>query len=211
MSDNNNDTESETSTLFDINDYFFNDGNLDYCYLTKEETNQFMAPSQHAWKDCHPKDHPAYVTIDTSKDEQWSLAKKEIHHVNKQMRALMNIDADAGENNIIRKVVLHIIGSESRIGQFFMKNLCLSEISYLKFMHTICLQAAYDCSSTQLYLPYSKLRKFCLMEEKEYNAVWSWMANLRKLDSASISTSRREVPLWETLQSICNQILCSIL
>ena len=105
---------------------------------------------------------------------------------------------------------MYIIGSESRIGQFFMKNLCLLEVSYLKFMHTICLQAAYDCSSTQLYLPYSKLRKFCLMEEKEYNAVWLWMANLRKLDSASISTSRREVPLWETLQSICNQLLCSI-
>ena len=44
MSDNNDDTESETSSLSDLNDYFFNDGNFNDCYLTKEETNQFMAP-----------------------------------------------------------------------------------------------------------------------------------------------------------------------
>ena len=96
MSDNNDDTESETSSLSDCNDYFFNDGNFDDCYLTKEETNQFMAPSQHAWKDCHPKDHPAYVTIDLSKDEQWSLAKKEIQHVKTRLRALTITNNSAG-------------------------------------------------------------------------------------------------------------------
>ena len=48
------------------------------------------------------------------------------------------------------------------------------------------------------------------MKEEEYCEVWSWMANMRKLERNVITTSQRRMPMWEELQAICNDLLRSI-
>ena len=141
---------SDTSSAYDDEDYFFNDDSWDDCYLTRDERDSFTAPSQQKWKDLHPNDHPAIVTVDSSLEEQWELAKKEIAHVRKQVRAILNINKE-DPDAIVGKVIQHFIGRGSKISRFFEENLSLSGSKYLDFMHTFCMQAAYDCSVKQLY------------------------------------------------------------
>ena len=112
-------------------------------------------------------------------EEQWELAKNEIAHVRKQVRAILNINKE-DPDAIVGKVIQHFFGRGSKISRFFEENLCLSDSKYLDFMHTFCMQAAYDCSVKQLYHKHSKLRENVMIEEDKYNEIWSWMANLRK-------------------------------
>ena len=183
MVGNEDDYSSSESSGLD-EDYFFIDENMADCLLADDEMQQFTAPPQQAWKDYSSKDFPALVTIDSSKHKQWIIAKKEIMHVRKQLRNLLDIaDEDEG---IVEKMILHLVGPNSKVGLFLKENLVLDDSKYLKFLHTCCLQAAYDCSTKQLYHKNSKLQEHVLLNERGYLDIWKWMANRKKLDSTTI-------------------------
>ena len=108
------------------------------------------------------------------------------------------------------KLSFFVVGSESRIGKFLQEELSLSKQKYVGFLHTVCLQAAYDVSADQLYHQISKLRDSLLITEDDYIAVWSWMAHRMRVEAAQIGTSRSTIPLWQQLEIIFNQIHRSI-
>ena len=206
------DEDSSASSSVSEEDLYFLGDDMDNCLLSADDMKLFTTPRTDKWQDFHPKDYPDIVTIDESKDKQWSLAKKEIEHVRKRVREMIDLDdvEEMDTDEIVREIALLFVGSQSRIGKFFQENLSLSAEKYVGFFHTICLQAAYDLTSDQLYHPISKLRDDALLTQEDYVAVWSWMAHRRCVEEAAISTSRRSIPLWEQLEQIFNEIHRSI-
>ena len=194
------DDHSDSSTVSDEEHYFI-DENLENFILSNNDIEEFKAPPQHKWKDFVPMDHPAIVTINQSREQQWSFAKEEIKHAREKVRAMIQIDEDSDmePDEIIREIILFFVGSESRIGKFLQEQLLLSKQKYVGFLHTVCLQAAYDVSANQLYHQISKLRDSLLITEEDYIAVWSWMAHRMRVEAAQIGTSRSTIPLWQHL------------
>ena len=209
--DDDESTISSLGTL--LEDHFYEDLNNDPM-LSKEDAEAFMSPPQQAWINANPNDAPAIVKIDTSTEQQWKLARMEIDHVKATMHRLIGVtyDKDQDKDGVVlkRRTILHLLGKTSKVATFFKENASLSDTKYLQFMHTFCMQAAYNCSSRQLFYKCLKLQKALLLSETEYNGVWQWLANRKKIDNASVSTSRRSKPLWTSLQAIINEILRSI-
>ena len=179
------DDESTISSLGTLSeDHFYEDLNDDPM-LSKEDAEAFMSPPQQAWIDANPKDAPTIVKIDTSTEQQWKLARMEIDHVKATMHRLIGVtyDKDQDKDGVVLKLctILHLLGKTSKVATFFKENVSLSDTKYLQFMHTFCMQAAYNCSSRQLFYKCLKLQKALLLSETEYNGVWQWLANRKKL------------------------------
>ena len=199
--------------LFDKIDFehnfFVQEDNLSDCYLSADELSQFLAPSSETWKDFLPGENEAVITMDSARDIQWRMAKEEIQHVKQTLKGLLSVE-NVEELNL-RSICLFIIGPNSKVGSFLQEELDLDRKSYLEFLSTYCTQAAYRASFTQLYDKTSLLKEHIKMTEGDYIKVWRKMAEKKRMAAVQMTrTSRREQPLWETLERIVNEILRGI-
>lgn len=208
------------------NSFFFNDDNydsddeeeVDYIdlnlfshggELSKEEMQEYVAaPSLDKWRDHSPFDFPTFVTMDEAKTKQWKLAQKEIMHIRKSLQTLMGKDSfkDVTKEDIL----FLLLGPSTEVARLLKKELALSDEKYLKFLSTMCIQGGYHVSSHELFLPVSLLKDKALMNEAEYNKIWLTFAENRRLSSDTMSTSRREKPIWASLETLVNDILRTI-
>jgi hypothetical protein len=77
------------------------------------------------------------ITMDSSKDIQWEMAKDEIEHVKNRMKVLLSM------NDIsIQDISMYFMGPQSKFGLFMQQDLDLDQVMYLKFMGTLCIQGA---------------------------------------------------------------------
>lgn len=212
-----NDSPSEETLNFiesaaefiDETEFMGNEQQLDDCNLSPEELDQFLTPpSIDKWENFLPIDNPAIITMDASKAKQWKIAKNEIIHVRNQLKAIIGEDEDKEPNK--KDILLYILGPGSDVGMFLKNELDLSDEEYLKFMSTICIQAAYRVSSSELFGKSSLLKSSSKMDEKTYNNIWKMFAEKKRILSSSISTSRRMIPIWTSLQHIVNCVLQKI-
>ena len=146
--------------------------------------------------------------MDSSKDIQWKLAKDEINHVRRQVQHLLSIDEYKNVN--MEEIIMFTLGPDSNAGLYLQAELELDKKTYLQFMGTLCIQAAYHISSTQLFQDTSLLKEHLSISEERYNEIWKLMANKKKIPPTRISSSQRELPLWEGLELIVNDILRSV-
>ena len=197
---NNDDNTDDTTSFVEQ----FNE--LVDCSLSPEELKEFLTPpSCDQWKDFPSFDHPTFVTIDDSKEKQWLLAKQEIQHIRTQMPKLI------GKENLQKKdFILFTLGPKSDVGEFKKKQFELSDVKYLEFISTICIQSAYRVTATEMFHTMSHLQKDVLLNEAEYNKIWRTFATKRELDGMTMSTNRREVPIWRTLEDLVNTLLRKI-
>ena len=170
------------------------------CYLEDSELNDFLTPPTEIWKDFLSVDNPTVVTMDSAKSEQWNLAKEEIEHVRKSIIELLEVDDFSKVND--KGILMLCIGPESKVGEFLKEELSLCNKEYLRFMNTLCIQSAYHISSRQIFHSDSLLKDKVLMSEAEYNEVWKIMSEKKRIHSTGISTSRRAIPLWESIETI---------
>ena len=207
---------SPLSTFVDTDDYLdFLDKNLhseyynlDDCFLSEDAFESFLAPPQETWRDFPSGENEAKITLDSAKELQWKLAKDEISHIRNRMTALCS--SKDPSSITLEDIMKLIIGPESKIGRFLQEELDLDEVTYLKFLSTLCVQAAYHTSSTQLFFSKSLLRDHTRMSKKEYNEIWKRMSEKKKIPPSQISTNRRDTPLWEKLETIVNELLRSV-
>lgn len=178
------------------------------CTLDDADLKKFLSPSLEQWKDLSSKDNATYVTIDQSKKKQWQLTKQEIRHVRERVMKMLNIQNFDDVHT--RDIVSHILGPESDVGLYLQDELVLTKVEYLKFMSTLCTQAAYRISASSLYHSESLLNTSMLMEKKQYLSIWKLLAEKKKLKSSQISSGRRDSPIWMTIEDIVNKILQSI-
>ena len=218
-----NDTESNTNALLpamfaddcfpeDFADFFdeaeFNENELHNCNLSPEELDEFLnPPSVDKWEDYLSTDNPTFVTINSSKAKQWNIAKSEIAHVRNRLKELIS-ENDELPNR--KEILFFLLGPESDVGMFLKKELELTNEDYLNFISTICVQSAYRVSSTELFDKASLLKGSLNIDEASYNKMWRVFAEKKKVSQSSISTSRREQPIWASLEHLVNVVLREI-
>ena len=177
--------------------------------LSKEEMQEYLsAPSLEKWQDLSPFEFPTIVTIDEAKQKQWDLAQLEIKHIRKSIKTLVGKDSikDVTKEDIL----FLLLGPSSEVGRLLKKELALSDETYIQFLSTMCIQGAYHVSSHELFLATSLLKDKAVMGEAEYNKIWLTFAENRKLGVDSMSTSRREIPIWASLETIVNKLFRTI-
>lgn len=86
----------------------------------------------------------------------------------------------------------------------------MDKATYLEFFITMCTQAAYHLSSSQLFHPCSLLKNMVPMSEAKYNEIWKLMSEKKRISESEMVTNRRERPIWETLENIVNGLFRSI-
>ena len=134
-----------------LDDVEFADGELADCTFNQDELEQFLAPPQERWHDYFSTNNPAVITMDSAKTSQWDLARAEVKHVKKMMRMLLGNSSSESNDITPDQIVMFCIGPKSKVGIFLCNELGLDEQTYLKFMSTACIQAAYRVSVTQLF------------------------------------------------------------
>ena len=131
MGRNDDEQSSASSSVSEEYLYFLDDG-MDNCLLSTDDMKLFTTPQTDKWQDFLPKDYPAIVTIDESRDKQWSLAKKEIEHVRKRVREMIDLDdvEDMDTDDIIREIALFLLevkveleNSSKRIFPYLQRNM----------------------------------------------------------------------------------------
>ena len=109
-------------------------------------------------------------------------------------------------------IIMLCLGPKSECGKFLQNQLRISDMSYVHFMHTFCLQAAYSLqaadkiSSSQLFHSQSFLKE--MPKWKVKNTTTSGVRCRRKKYEKNIliTTSRRDPPLWETSRTQCERV-----
>ncbi len=191
-----------------LDESFLSDNELADCCLGDDELRTLLAPPQETWRDYLPGDNEAVITIDSAKDKQWTLAKEEITQIRSQMQTLL--DVSDYEDVTMGKIVMFYLGPDSKPGRYMCNELNLSKMTYLKFMNTVFISAAYHLTSRQLFHDMSLLKAHTLMKEDKYNRVWRQMSEKRRLQRDEMSNSRREIPIWEGLETIVNEVLHAV-
>ena len=121
------------------------------------------------------------------------------------MKALLSTEDVTAE-----KIILYCLGPDSDLGRFLMKELQLDKETYLKFMVTMCIQAAYKVTSTQLFHQHSLLKQHALLPKEEYNKIWQVWSTKKKVKQHTMSTGRRDSCIWEGLEKIVNALCRSV-
>ena len=108
-----------------LNGSFFNQNELADCYLSEQELQSFLAPPQETWRDYLPHENEALITMDSSKDIQWKLAKDEINHVRRQVQHLLSIDEYKNVN--MEEIIMFTLGPDSKAGLYLQAELELDK------------------------------------------------------------------------------------
>ena len=184
------------------------DAALDDCNLSADDFQSLIAPASESWNDFPSTEHPAVVTMDQSKSIQWILVQDEINHLKKSIRQLLGTEMN--DEPTVNEIVLYIIGPDSAPGRYLMQELSLSKETYFRFMCNFLIQSAYQISVTSLYSNDSLLKSEVAISKAEYLSIWKKIVTLKELPSASVSTSRREEPIWQAFEEIVNKMLKEI-
>ena len=184
--------------LFDDLDFenaFFSEAtDLNDCYLSQTELDQFSSPSSEKWQDFLSNENEAVITMDSARETQWKQAKEEFEHVMKTLKELLSVEDP--NTPTLEQIVDFFLGPHSKIGNFLREELELDEKSYLEFLSTYCIQAAYRASFTQLFHEKSLLKDHIRMTEDDYIQVWRTMAQKKRMSAIDMTrTGRREEPL----------------
>ena len=197
---------------FDPEDYldhtFYDQNEFSDCYLSEDALVDFLTPPQESWRDFLPEKNEAIITMNSSKDVQWKIAKKEIKHVRNRVLHLLGVDKF--ENMNASTMLLYFLGPQSKAGLFLQDELGLTPEEFLKFMSTVLIQSAYHVSATQLFDQDSLLKDKLMIEEEVYFQTWKKIAEKKMIPPGQVSTNRREKPLWEMLETIVNEQLRNI-
>ena len=224
MESDSSDIDDDTNDLLGLlsyEDYFFGEdiidnvnpppSEFDDCYLSPVELQEFQAPSVAKWKDCSVKDSDVEFSIDSCKKEIWKVAKKEITHVRDTLCLLTERDHESITNLDILELAL---GEKSGIFQIMTKELVIDHATFLRFMSTLCLQAAYRVTVSEMYCIQSALKNDTAMNEKDYLKIWKTIANCKKQeDDNYVGEDRRSQPLWEQMEiglnNLCREVSIS--
>ena len=205
-----------------LDEYLFDevlDNDLHDCFLSKEEIEELFAPPTEAWIDIPPTEFRTKITIDEAKATQWELAKEEITFALQNMKELIkeqanttesiNFLSDAGEPSK-EDIINYILGPDSAVGKILQEHLGLMPDTYLNFLGTFCIQAAYKVSTSQLFDSESLLCHAAPMNVQEYNKIWKNLAEKKRMDQNQfIGAGRRDRCIWEYLEDAVNN-LCRI-
>ena len=205
--------DEDEDVLHSLTDEFlFNDtahSNEMYdCYLSKEELDECFAPPTNQWKDVTSTEVKTKVTIDQSKSQLWDEAKNEIKFVLQNLRTIIHKSSPNNDQDVtVEKAIIYIFGPNSEFGRTLQTLLNLTAKTYLEFICTFCIQAAYKVSSTQLFDPHSLLIHAVPMKKEVYNGIWNTLATSKRLnDGAYLGSGRRDKCIWEHLEDLANNI-----
>ena len=192
--------------LFDPDDQRHFDDNflLERNFLDEAALAEFLAPPAEKWTNVDHTSVRTKVTVDDSKFEQWNLAKEEIKFILKNLRNVLELESN--EKCTPDRIIMHILGPGSELGLLFQKQLSLAPDKYTKFIITICIQAAYKQTSTQLYLPASLISDCLPLNQAEYNEIWKTLATKKRLDEGFVGSGRRDKCIWEEIEIITNSL-----
>ena len=206
-SEQNDDVDDSPIGFLDGEDLAGADDELGDCFLSEKELEAFLSPPLEKWSNISSNEFPTLVTINSAKEIQWKLAKREISHVREKVSSLLDANFD---DVTFKDIVLLALGPESKIGICLKKELDLSDEEYLLFFSTMTIQSAYRISSTQLYDECSLLKDKVSMSQEAYHEVWRRLAERKQLPKSQIQTSRRAPPTWQLLEGHVNEFLRSI-
>ena len=181
------------------------------CYLSDHDLHTLISPPEaDKWTDLLSSEHPAYFNIDKAKEDQWLLAKKEINYVKERATKLFAREKEDGSRHDLRTadIIMGSLGPDSSAGKFIQEQLDLDACTYLKWISTFCLQAAYRVSSTELFNNASLLRSHVPFNQiGEYTAIWKQLSKLQELPTHEIRDSRQAEAPWKELETIVNNLL----
>ena len=195
----------EQNYAFPLDEYLYDEAlndELHDCFLSQDEIEEMMAPPTEAWKDVSSTAFRTRFTIDEAKEIQWEEAKNEITFVLEQMKKLLKEEHERSGNDYpfddespMKKedIIKFIVGPESSVGKILWEQLSLSEELYLKFLETLCIQAAYKVSVSQLFDPPSLLRHTAPISKDEYVNIWKEMATKKEWIVISHSLVQEDV------------------
>ena len=184
----------------------------DDCYLSAEELKELSTPAVQKWKDQKAKltGEKIKFTIDSCKLRAWDLTKKEITHVRNRLLVLTKKSSNEGVTNL--DILDLLFGENSAVATILMRELEIDHPTFMKFMATFCLQAAYRTSVTETYGEASALRDKAAMDEEDYLDIWKKIAKVGEQNKnvSFVGQGRREAPLWEMLETGLNEICKSL-
>lgn len=161
-------------------------------------------PRPEDWDDVEISKNNTKFTIDQSKMEQWKMAKEEIKHVRSRFSLLSGKnEEDIGYNDVLQ----FYFGVESQFARLLQGELEIDKVTYLKFMHTICIQAAYAQTPAQLFNEKALLLKDLLIEKEAYVELWKKLSLAGRMESSSyVGEGRHEKYVWEKMEDLANEI-----
>ena len=181
------------------------------CYLSDHDYRMLISlPVADKWTDISSSDSPVYFDIDKAKEDQWLIAKKEINYMKKSATKLFAREKEDGSRHDLRTadIIMGSLGPDSSAGKFIQEQLDLDACTYLKWISTFCLQAAYRVSSTELFNNASLLRSHVPFNQiGEYTAIWKQLSKLQELPTHEIRDSRQAEAPWKELETIVNNLL----
>lgn len=138
------------------------------------------------------------------------LAKKEITHIRNRLLVLTKKDINKGVTNL--EILDLLFGEKSALATILMRELEIDHPTFMQFMATLCLQAAYRTSFTEVYCVGSALLGSASMNKNDYLNIWKRIArsHIQEKNINYVGQGRQEVALWEMLETACNEICCSI-
>lgn len=177
-------------------------------YLHESDLNEIIAPSTESWADGDPTRMRTKFGINVSRKQNWDFGIEEGKHVKRRVNSIFHVNDqdDVTFDMLINKFV----GPHSEIGKELKEELNLDDAAYLKFMITYCVQSAYRVSSKSLHGQYSLLRDAVEMPEEAYNKIWREIAFKGEKSGICIGTGRRDLCLWQKLESRVNHELRSV-
>jgi len=177
-------------------------------YLHESDLNEITAPSTESWVDGDPTRMRTKFGINVSRQQNWDIGIEEAMHVKRRVNSIFDVNDqdDVTFDMLINKFV----GPDSEIGKELKQELNLDDAAYLKFMITYCIQSAYRVSSKSLYGQYSCLNHAVEMPEADYNKIWHEIAFKGEKSGICIGTGRRNLCLWQKLESKVNHELRSV-
>ena len=182
------------------------------CFLSERELHDFLTPTADKWDDVDPISVMPNLTIDKSKEIQWDLAQEEITFVLNRLNEIIGCTEEDSVEIKTRRLIDHVIGDQSEIGNFLQSILEISRTEYLEFMITLVVQAAYRITSSQLYDSQSLLSREVPMAESRYNEIWLKLATLKKTEAHErfVAAGRRDKCIWEKMEEIVNELCRSV-
>lgn len=169
---------------------------------TMHEADECPFPEE--WEDVEVSKDNTKFTIDQSKNTQWKMAKDEITHVRDRFSVLSGIDF---QNVKFDDIVKYYFGSESEFGKLMQRELGIEDVTYLEFMHTVCIHAGYNQTPSQLYDEKGLLSRYLLMAKEEYVGLWEKLSLHGKMQRNNfIGEGRLEKYMWEKMEDLANEI-----
>lgn len=189
--------EHFNSMRFDfLEELMFEGSEFNNCTLSNEELLEFVTPSQ----------------------EKWNAVRKRVNFLLQEEQRRRNglpqedqeQEVDDEDEITAAAIVMYTLGPTSDAGNYMIEALEIDDETYLKFMTTLFLQAAYRVSTEQLFHNDSLLKDLVPMAKTEFNILWKCLAEKKMLPTSEIRTVRQDTPLWEKLETIVNTVCSSV-